>query len=191
MNTCRGHSTQVAAGKLISLMFLNAFCWLLPWGQAELRTQLVATAGARWRARVISPELALKDQTPHKLSCPSPALKIGASPARLYQKKVTVRFPVLEQNSLTLVEELHHHLSSSAPNETTSSKLAQFLPPDRRAPQGRILHPQTPTTEDKGQSHSGPVLSSSSSSLATSARCWAGAKELCQGLQQRTSQPST
>lgn len=67
---------------------------------------------------------------------------------------------MLEQNSPTLAEQLHHHFSSFTPDKTTFPNLVQFLPPGRGRSQGKILHPQTPihSTEDKGQSHSGPAL---------------------------------
>lgn len=52
-----------------------------PLGQTELRAHSSSTMERVW---AISPEFALKDQTSHKWSVPSPALKIGTKPARLY-----------------------------------------------------------------------------------------------------------
>lgn len=104
MKACRGHSIQVPPGKLISLMFLNAFCWLLPWGQAELRTQLVVTAGVWWRGYGLFLQNLLSTTKP-LTSCHSQTLHWKLVQAlRVCTKPVSVRFPVLGQNSTTLAE---------------------------------------------------------------------------------------
>jgi len=189
MNTCKGHSIQVSPGKLISLMFLNAFHWLLPW--ARLRS------GLGWWSQLERDGEGLGYFSRTCSQGPNPSQAVTPKPI---PKTVAVRFPVLGQNSITLTEQLHHHFRSSILNATTSSKLAQFLPPDREASLDKTLHTQIPTpahpAEDKAQSRLGPVLCpvpgwtdgcplSSSSSAATLAWCWAGAKDPCREPWQR------
>lgn len=110
---------QVPAGKLISLMFLNAFHWWLPW--ARLSSGL--TAQARWRGFGLFLQNLLSRTKP---------LTSGQSQAlhwklvqnlHVWTQTVTVSFPGLRQNSLTLTEQLHHHFRSPTCHETTAAFL--------------------------------------------------------------------